>query len=140
MAIGNQLIVDRTLNECLQNNFYWHYYQTYLQAGQRVVIRQQSAFFDTYMCAKANTATAWDCNDDVSTTDSNSELTLTAQSNGYYDVAVSSFNSFATGTYRLAIASTPVYISAHTNEQDAVPVPAPVVGAMIPRPQPKPIR
>jgi hypothetical protein len=140
MAIGNQLVVDRTLNECLQNGSYWHYYQTYLHAGQRIVIRQQSAAFDTFVCAKANTATLWDCNDDISTTDSNSELVLTAATAGYFDVAAGSFNLLATGAYRLMVSSTPVYITDLSVDHGSIPVPIPITSAEIRIPKHKPRR
>ncbi len=133
LAIGTQLLVDQQLNECLQGEYRYHFHQTFLQAGQRITITQQSAAFDTYLCARRSDSTTWECNDDISDTDSNSQLIITAPSSGYYVISASSYERNGSGAYRMGITSTPVY-GRNIVDAPSSHLPSPVLsGATIPR-------
>jgi hypothetical protein len=106
-AIGMGVTITRTLNECARASYFNHYYQTYLLAGQTMTVSMSSSAVDTYLCLKPSTSALWtDCNDDLSTTDSNSRLVVTATSSGYYDIVATSYNTNETGLYQFAVAST----------------------------------
>lgn len=112
-AIGNGLTVSRSLNECYGSSFYKHYYTTLLEAGQTITISLSSASIDTYLCiGRSDASTYSDCNDDISSTDSNSRITFTAPERNYYEIYTSSYNINATGPYTFSITSNPVYLTA----------------------------
>lgn len=106
-AIGSGLTITRTLNECAQSSYFNHYYRTYLFAGQTMTVSMSSNSVDTYLCVKLSTSTSFtNCNDDLSLTDSNSRLVVTATNSGYYDIVTTSYDTNETGLYQLAITST----------------------------------
>jgi hypothetical protein len=106
-AIGSGMTITRTLNECSRSSFFNHYYQTYLYAGQTMTVSMSSSVLDTYLCVKPSSSASWtNCNDDLSSTDSNSRLVITATNSGYYDIITTSFNTNETGLYQFAVSST----------------------------------
>jgi CHAT domain-containing protein/tetratricopeptide (TPR) repeat protein len=73
------------------------------QAGQAIAITLQSAEFDTYLIMVNDQGEAIAQNDDISSTNYNSALTLILPADGEYGIVVNSYAAGSTGRYTLTV-------------------------------------
>ena len=73
------------------------------EEGQSVTVTLESSQFDTYLAIFTPDDKLLEEHDDVSQTDSNSEITVTLPTTGVYRVIVNSYDSKGRGTYNLKI-------------------------------------
>jgi len=118
VIIGSEVLIDRTLNECLLNSRHHHYYDLYLSAGQRVTIDAISNLVNTYMCLGAYGASEWTtCIDDYLFS-FDSKIDFTAATTGWYEfvVTTSSANN-SSGGYRLKVVASPTLLMGDVQQQ-----------------------
>lgn len=75
------------------------------EAGQQVVITLESSAFDTFLILVAPNGDLIAQNDDISTDNLNSSLTVTLPSSGTYRVVANSYDSSGRGRYMLTVSS-----------------------------------
>lgn len=143
VAIGGGFVLTRSLvsTACSSSGKYFFNYWTYLNAGQEITIANASSAYDTFLELWRYDGTNWVyvTSDDDSGDGTNSLLTFTPTTAGYYEIRTTSFDAGSTGASTLTVTASPVAVMAPSDGEglrdDAPPIPPPS-GAGPPPPSP----
>lgn len=112
MALDDTLDVALATTDCRFNGFYTDFFELSVPAGpQGVILTEKSAVFDTWLELYQRSGNFLGFDDDIDSTNQNSQLTAILAT-GDYLIAPSSYEQRRTGNYSIAALSRPASLSA----------------------------
>jgi hypothetical protein len=110
LALNDTLPGGLQTTDCKFGGFYTDFYDVTVAAPQSVEFTMRSALFDTWLELYLRTGSFLGYDDDIDSSDTNSQLTAVLAA-GDYLLAPSSYNSLTTGAYSMAALTKPVSIA-----------------------------
>ena len=107
LALNDTLAGGLQTSDCKFGNFYTDFYDVTVAAPQGVELTLRSALFDTWLELYLRTGSFLGYDDDIDSSNTNSQLTAVLAA-GDYLVAPSSYNPLTTGAYTMAALTKPV--------------------------------
>lgn len=112
IALGDTLDVSLATTDCRFNGFYTDFFELSVPAGpQGLILTEKSAVFDTWLELYQRSGDFLGYDDDIDSTNQNSQLTAIVAT-GDYLIAPSSYEQRKTGNYSIAALSRPASLSA----------------------------
>jgi hypothetical protein len=110
LALNDTLPGGLQTTDCKFSGFYTDFYDVTVAAPQSVEFTMRSALFDTWLELYLRTGSFLGYDDDIDSSDTNSQLTAVLAA-GDYLLAPSSYNGLTTGAYTMAALTKPVSIA-----------------------------
>lgn len=128
VILDSQGTIDRNSQVLSSDGSRYNEYTFQGQSGQEVTITMQSREFDTYLIFLDPSGNTIAQNDDISSTNTNSEITVTLPQSGTYTVVANAYDSRGRGNYSLVVQSlsseSPAIATTPLERSQSVPQPS----------------